>query len=193
MKKILLIIANLLIFSAFIIQAQPRNEYPAIQVVFIPSGKAEQEVKCFLDVKEGGVGHESPTTYTIGYDGKIYVGDDLKARIAVYDLEGNYIRQIKGKKIYSGNFPEIKIAKNGNIFCIASIDGSLSKISAEGELIYKIGYKNLSPYYRRDGYFPYEDYLFYYDKKHKIKCLNPQGENMGCNFKSTHFFLNFDR
>ena len=189
-KKIWLIIVSLFIFSEFIIQALPRNEYPAVQVAFIPSGEAEQEVKCFVDVK-GAIGHISPTTYAIGKDEKIYIGDDLKKRIAVYDLEGNYIRQINSDKVYIGNLYAIKVDKNGNIFCLTNVEDLFIKLNANGDLIYKKDEKYVPNIY--EGFFPYNDYLFYYDKKHKIKCLNPQGENMGCNFKSTHFFLNFDR
>ena len=174
-KKIWLIIVSLFIFSEFIIQALPRNEYPAVQVAFIPSGEAEQEVKCFVDVK-GAIGHISPTTYAIGKDEKIYIGDDLKKRIAVYDLEGNYIRQINSDKVYIGNLYAIKVDKNGNIFCLTNVEDLFIKLNANGDLIYKKDEKYVPNIY--EGFFPYNDYLFYYDKKHKIKCLNPQGENM---------------
>jgi DNA-binding beta-propeller fold protein YncE len=65
------------------------NEYPYLKTGFIANGETENSVKCFTDVV-GGVGHMSPTTYTISEDGKIYIADDLNKRIAVYDLNTNY-------------------------------------------------------------------------------------------------------
>ena len=179
MKKIKILIV-FFIFPLFILEAQvlqypAMNEYPAVQAAFIPSGAAEQEVECFMDVKPGGIGHESPTAWAMSPDGKIYIADDRKRRIAVYDLDGNYIKQFKSDKIYLGNITEIKIDGNGNIFWTDAIEGSLNKMDVKGELIYKIGRKNLRGF--NGIFYTYEDYVFYY-RINELKGFNPKGDIM---------------
>lgn len=147
MKKIIFnILVILFCYNGFCI-----NDYPYVKIFFISSGENENQLQCHMYEPPGG--HGTPTTYAIGNDNKIYIADDLKKRIAIYDIDGNYLSQIKNSSLELDYLLEINAANN-ILYCLRDGEGPLIAINKSGEMIFKTQYDQLSrSFYTGNGFF----------------------------------------
>jgi hypothetical protein len=169
-----LLLLCLLIFNFFPIYGI--SNYQFVKVGMIPSGDDKSMVKCFVDVK-GAVGHMSPTTCSIDSSGKIFIGDDRKKRIAIYNLDFSYIGEIKCDNYNIGYSYEIKSFKDGSIATLD--DSNLLKVSQAGIIKYRIGTNKLPlNFVTGHNFYPSDDNLIYYDDKGDIRCFDTSGKDV---------------
>lgn len=106
-----------------------------------------------------------PECFTITSDGQIYVCDTLRHRIVVYDMNFNYLKEIKSENrpSYIGDAIDIKVNEKREIF-LNIYRSQIVKINPDGSFNYSITDENFRKHVFKDGnYFLIKDYLFFYD------------------------------
>jgi len=109
-----------------------------IKEIFIPWGEVESHLGFIPSITEinenGDTGMVHPgygvRSWDIGLDGKIYVADEVKRRIAVYDAYGHYIQSI-----HDFEYPaDVAVDGDGNVYVIPSITAtSVLKFSPDNK------------------------------------------------------------
>jgi len=122
---------------------------------------------------ENGFAGCFPTCFTIT-NNKIYVCDSCKRRIAIYDLNLNFLGEIKNRSVMYAD--SIKISDNEDIYLLCN-DLELLKINAQNEVVYSVyGIKISSRVFRNNNYFPVDNYVFFYNSKNELFLINDKGE-----------------
>lgn len=173
MKKIIYILIIFIFGIQFLFSM---NEYNATSIGSIQIGNNIGEIG--YDAK--GLPGDGPLTakiFTIGPNNNLYIFDKLDGKIQIYTLNLSFIKEINVRTHLVLHIYHMKINEKGDIILY---DGfGLKKINFNGELIYEVK-KNLLPaeiIYDRN-YFPYDDFVFYYDKNNNINCIDPNGNIM---------------
>jgi len=170
LKKYILLLILLISYNYNLLAI---NEYEILELGTIPIGNQTGMLGYDATKILPGYGPIRPTTYSISEDNYIYICDNLNQRINVYDLELNFIREIKGNGFRLPKIEKIKIDKEENI--IAIISNFLLKIDKQGRKKFTIKKTKLSSeVMTKYNYFPFKDYIFFYDKD-IVKWISPDG------------------
>jgi DNA-binding beta-propeller fold protein YncE len=79
---------------------------------------------------------------TVGPDGTVYVSDGGNARVQVFTPQGDFVRQFGSFGSGRAQFLSptgLAVDRDGNVYVVDDQPGTLSKFSARGKLIWRIG------------------------------------------------------
>jgi hypothetical protein len=118
-----------------------------------------------------GFGACFPSCFTFSEKDLLYVCDTCNLRIAIYNLNLEYIDEINFKNII--NINDIKISGNNIILLIEKY--AIFKMDLTGNIVYKTYGAYISPSIFYNNFFPVDNYVFFYDNKKKIRIINEEG------------------
>ena len=101
----------------------------------------EEEVLSFGNRCEGIFDHSWPTCAVFN-DGKLYVTDELKNCVSIFDSEGNLIKEFGSLGSNFGEFDRpsgIASDPDNNIFVADTLNHRIQKFSPDGEFIIQFG------------------------------------------------------
>jgi len=172
MKKILIFLIYLLVFLSGIFA---EKNYDILEIATIPFGKGDGQLgyndKDFIP----GAGYPMPLFFSITESDNIYIYDWANNRICVFDININFIKNIKFKD-YIGYIYSMKIDEFENIYLLSN---GLEKISNKGDKIYSIKSSSLSPFIGSNKeFYPQKGYVFFYDDEYKLGCFDLKGKKI---------------
>ena len=170
MKK--LYIFFLLFLSINVIFSNTINEYDLEIAAKIDVGEDEGELKWNAELAQHfSIGKQY---FIINKDNKIYISDEFRAIINVYDINFNFIEEIKvGYGISSSQ--RLYIDDNKNIVAISSPSG-LVKVNKTGDLIFQVKYKDLpSKMKDKKEFFVFADDVLYFDNNENLIVIDSKG------------------
>ena len=140
------------------------KEYEKELVKYIPSDGRIQSLKYGKGVLPPG-----PECFTISDNNFIYVCDTHNDRIVVFDINMNYIKEIKHneKKRYFSFANNLKIDNIENLY-LTSNNGLLTKFDNKGNKFFRIFDINKENYI-------INNFIFYYDGNKKIHAIDETG------------------
>ena len=118
-----------------------------------------------------------PTTFAISQDNYIYICDTWRYRIAIFDMDLNFIKELKKTKQFESYIylaDSIKI--NNNFIYLVRSDGKIVALNKGGEKNYELKGNKWGKIPWIDNYFPFNGYVFYYSRNNEIKAIDPAGE-----------------
>ena len=131
MKKAIYVIIIFLLLSICVYSNQIK-EYEADLVKFFDTTDRGKEAVGFSKA-DNGIAGCGPHCFTISDEDIIYVCDPCNYRIAKYNINLNYLSEIKNRDSIYAN--RIKVSDNNEIYLICS-DFEILKMNSTGSIIY---------------------------------------------------------
>jgi hypothetical protein len=128
--------------------------------------KISQEGHALIEIQLSPEIKLPESSFRLTYDDNLIIGAD---KLYKFDSEGNSLWSFKGEGLYSGNYQEFNISKDGYIYC-GQVFG-IQAITEHGESAWHIGvYQNISQ--QHTPVIDNEGNLIYYSPEHsKIICI----------------------
>ncbi|MBN2536639.1 MAG: hypothetical protein JXB88_27400, partial [Spirochaetales bacterium] len=147
------------------------NEYKYDLVKEIGTGSGKKELLGYVE----GMPPSGPTCFAI-YDNKIYINDNKNNRLAIFDNNFHFEREIKVDKYLFAGVDEMVIDPDDNIYLDVVGNDNITKMTPDGKILFEIS--RVIEMSHEHLYF-IDKYAFYYDNKKKIGCINNKGELFG--------------
>lgn len=110
-----------------------------VQRLSIGSEPGDEEITAtFSEVNEGLFDHSWPACIAIGPDHNVYVTDELKSDIMVFDRDGNLIRRIGVPGHGDGEFDRpsgIAFDGSGNMLVVDTMNNRVQKLTSDGRFV----------------------------------------------------------
>jgi hypothetical protein len=172
MKKAICIII-ILILSSLQIYSDEIKGYKAEMVKFFDTADRSKEAVGFSKFNNGIAGC-GPNCFTISNEDIIYVCDPCNYRIAKYDINFNYLGEIKTRNSILAD--RIKISNNSDIYFMCR-GSEMVKMDSAGNDSYKMYATQISSQvFINDNFFPIDNYLFFYDSTNKLRLIDKKGK-----------------
>ncbi|MBN2440538.1 MAG: hypothetical protein JXJ04_04315 [Spirochaetales bacterium] len=170
-NRLIIVILLFVVFKLFSFSIYTPEKIRDIEVGSLPGELG------FLSVEPPVFAITYPNTFAFDHNNLLYVFDGYNKRINIYDRNINYQAEIKKDNYYLFGVSKIKFnSSNEMVFTDAY---GLTMFDMTMNPVFSIDNKDMpTSVINAYNFFPYKEYIFYYNNSGTILCLNKKGKHI---------------